>query len=865
MNIQQHGVNKNNKNNKNHKKIKHNSIDKSLTKLFEKYRIVFWYDDNGELQQDFEQLTLSGVEKRTIANNEFSLKYEMLKQQPKAKFLLYKNKPEPESKHNWLLDLQLYSAVFAADRPGLILSELGLPAHFKSALTQHIKFFSPSRQQQLAVKLADYDETEHSLRLKMLAIACNCEPELPLVLESLLQEASDNKDAKYRLIVRSQLNDFLWHEVQQLYGYGGVEPTIKGFALSVLQYGYFMAMNEPTRAQPTTTKADSPSAFTMKQEAALFLKRWQDMSSQREAFEYWSDLAALVLNVESDLKSRSLKQITGVDYFQVIDQTLLRVLTEQVMAKTISTDQVLEICRKRQHRCWRQKYSAFYQAIAAAGEFIGRLDRQNFDCSSADAAVRYYSAEGFKLDQLYRQFYFAYDVGKKPAFLAALMQMIENSYLNNFLIKCNAMWQHHVDHMQCWQVSGLTAQQDFFKTFVQPQLNKNKKVVVIISDALRFEAAEELGRNIHSENRYLARLKPMLSALPSYTQLGMASLLPTTEPQRIAYDKDATVFSGEQSTSGTDNRDKLLKKALKGRAVALTSERFMQKTSNERRQLIKNNDVLYLYHNQIDKVGDSKDSEQHTFRAVADTFDTLQDLVKKVTNANGGQIIITADHGFTFQYTELADSDFLDIALDKEYRNRRFIIGKNLVADKNLKIFQAQQLGQRGDYVVAIPKGMQRLRVSGAGSRFVHGGASLQEVIVPVIEVSKQRKEDVSKVEVQVISRVDVITTGQLAVMCYQMQPISEKVKGRTLKIGIYFDEILISDEHEVTFNMSSDNSRNRELKLTFILSRDADQANEQEVQLKLREKIANTHHYSDYVSKSYRLRRRISGGDFDF
>lgn len=45
-----------------------------------------------------------------------------------------------------------------------------------------------------------------------------------------------------------------------------------------------------------------------------------------------------------------------------------------------------------------------------------------------------------------------------------------------------------------------------------------------------------------------------------------------------------------------------------------------------------------------------------------------------------------------------------------------------------------------------IPKSINRLRLKGSGSRFVHGGATLQEVVIPVISINKKRQSDVGKV-----------------------------------------------------------------------------------------------------------------------
>ena len=84
-----------------------NRIGKALSKLFERHRIIFWYDSKQELRSDFNTLQLEGVEKVELNNNEFTLKYRLLREQPKQQFLLYKEGQQPDDLDNWLLDIQL--------------------------------------------------------------------------------------------------------------------------------------------------------------------------------------------------------------------------------------------------------------------------------------------------------------------------------------------------------------------------------------------------------------------------------------------------------------------------------------------------------------------------------------------------------------------------------------------------------------------------------------------------------------------------------------------------------------------------------------------------------------------------------------
>ncbi|PIX52698.1 MAG: hypothetical protein COZ51_02765, partial [Candidatus Aquicultor secundus] len=65
-------------------------IAQALQRLFERHRIVFWNDTNRELRSDFDALKLAGVEKIELTNNEFGVKYRILREQPEDRFLLYR-------------------------------------------------------------------------------------------------------------------------------------------------------------------------------------------------------------------------------------------------------------------------------------------------------------------------------------------------------------------------------------------------------------------------------------------------------------------------------------------------------------------------------------------------------------------------------------------------------------------------------------------------------------------------------------------------------------------------------------------------------------------------------------------------------
>ncbi|WP_305801172.1 hypothetical protein, partial [Thiolapillus sp.] len=116
-------------------------IAQALTKLFERHRIIFWYDAKQELLGDFDALEFPEIEKIQLANNEMALKYRMLREQPKQKFLLYRAGPQPDDLDNWLLDVQLAHGEFRTDQVALWLSELELGMAFAEVVEDHVEFF----------------------------------------------------------------------------------------------------------------------------------------------------------------------------------------------------------------------------------------------------------------------------------------------------------------------------------------------------------------------------------------------------------------------------------------------------------------------------------------------------------------------------------------------------------------------------------------------------------------------------------------------------------------------------------------------------------------------------------------------------
>ena len=829
------------------------NITQALTRLFERHRIIFWHDAKQELREEFEALSLDGVEKLELDNNEFGIKYRILREQPTQKFLLYRSGSQPLDLENWLLDVQLAHGECRSDQGAIWLAELELGSEFTEIMREHAEFFRAGKRRSALKKLLNPDDNAGQVRFKMVAACAGSEPRMDAVLENLLQELADGDDDRSKLLGRCNLGEFFHEQLDRSYSYQSEEPGIRDFAVELFKSCYAMGTN---------------GQAALNGDALVFLKRWKDSIRFAGSFETLSEACAEVLGIEQDLAGRDFRDVLDLDYFRLIDQKIISDLIEAVSARTVSGIDVSQWVRHRKQCHWYDEFRHLYEATDYAARFIHALGEASLEMGSLAEGVERYSSAWYQIDQLYRKYIFHAHKSGEVSLLGELTDQVENLYSNNYLLKLNDRFQVFVDGVSKWDAPPVSGQKDFFERWVRPFLRKDNKVCVIISDALRYEIGAELLSLVRQEDRYHAELKPALAMLPSYTQLGMAALLPN-KALAIADNETGAVLVDGQDSRGTTNRAKILKAALDGRGEAITSEDFMGMNREAARELLKANHVVYLYHNRIDHTGDKMRSEGQAFEAAEQTLEDLIKLVKKLTSANASNILVTADHGFIYQHRELAESDFSSKEARGEticYRDRRFVLGKRLEASASLRKFTPEQLGLAGRMEVQIPKSINRLRLRGSGSRFVHGGAALQEVVVPVIRVNKKRQSDVSVVEVDILPGASsMITAGQLTVTLYQAEPVTDKVQARVLRAGIYTEsQKLISDKHELRFDLASDNSRERELQVSFVLTREADKANGQEVILKLEEKHVGTSHYQDYKSQRYQLRRSFTS-DFEF
>ena len=827
-------------------------VQAALEKLFQQHRLVFWYDDKTEMTGLFNSLQIPDVEKVVIENNEFTLKHQLLIVRPTQHFLLYQAKSKPIDNENWLLDLLLSNYEFHTEASSLYLQDLDLPQEFKSLVQQHEEFFANEKRIEALKDLLEPEDRESKIRLKMLAIICATEPEWEKVLYALFAEAYKNKQDKYKAIEKFGLSGFLWETIEKKYNYKSPTPTIKDCLLQLVQDNFARSIS-----------AGKPA---LNKDAYLFVNRWKENTKARQIFYDWSLQLAKDMGVEAAIQNLNAEELLDADTYAVIDKKIIIGIREHIINNTLPNYILQEWIDKRRVKFFFSDFSHIYKALSNAASLLDEIRKANLSIQSPKDGFEKYEKQWYKIDKLYRKYIYASEQAEHQNILKDLTQQIEKAYGNSFLLKLGDNWQATIEGMSAWNIERTVNQKEFYQQWVAPYIKKENRVFVIISDALRFESAAELRELILQEDRYTATLNAVLGSLPSYTQLGMASLLPN---KALTFEEQSDiVYADGISTQGTPNRTKVLQKSYAG-SIAIGAEDFLKMKSNtEGREFIKPYNVIYIYSNHIDKTGDDKTSEGKVFEATETEFEYLLRILKHINNMNGYNMIITADHGYLYQHNRLDESDFTDFSpAGTLYKtSRRFVLGKNLAPNTSVQKWKGKALGFADETEAQIPKSINRIRIQGAGSRFVHGGASLQEIVVPVLEINKARKSDIEQVEIDIISGTSNITSNTFAVSFYQKQPVADKIQPRQIKAGFYTGAgQLISDVITLLFNSIESDAMAREKRQSFLFTAEASKHNGQDVYLKLEEQIEGTSQFKIYKSITYRMLIAFSSEFDDF
>ena len=815
-------------------------IKQHLSNKFKEYRIVFWYDNNAEMKDVFEEIQIDEVIKIEINNNEFSIKYRVMREETNQKFLIYSESLQPTDEENWLLDLNIAFHLFSADKTSLILQDIGLDSGFRELITSHSDFFKSKSRTDFFSNIINKDDSENELKMKMLITLIRSENDIEKVLFHLFNEYANGNDSKFTSITKFGFNDFFWNRINTDYAYFSETPSLKDLFLN-LSENYF---------------SGKLGKYILNRNALIFVSRWMDSSKFKKDFISISSDISQEINIKEKIESMPLSELLKTDIYIEVEQNIISKLINGILTESLPLNEISEIIKQRNNGFRFEHYKNIYSSIEFAVLFLLFLQDHTLEYKSLRNGFEQYIKQDYKGDFFYRKFIYYSDKAESLNVLNKLTELIENKYTNVFQLDICNKWQNVSENLD--DVFTMNHQNNFFNSYIKHNLN-SKKLFVIISDGLRYECAVELNNLLQKENRYSSKLETMFGMMPSFTSLGMASLLPH---QKLSFDNNSEIAFVDNISSASGNRDKILKNNIPD-SIALKADDFLNMTSPESRAITKNNNLIYLYHNGIDSTGDNAKTENKVFDAVEDEFEYIRKLLKKITNANGNNVIITSDHGFLYQRKSLDPSfycDFDDSNISKNYGevykfNRRFILGKNLTETESTVKVSTNNFGISDGTETLIPKSLKRFRKHGSGVQFVHGGASLQEIVIPVIKFNKKRESDVSFVDVQVIKNINRITSNQTYISLFQTEVVTAKKAMQNIKMGFYTQENkLISNEITFSFDSKKVEAHERTEKILFIFKSEASTYNGETVYLKMKTNIKDTNSFNEYKKEAYTM-----------
>ena len=835
-------------------------IKQVLTSMVEQNRYVFWYDEGGQMKDIATSLDVPGINVLEMEGNAFSIKYQMQKgEQPETGYVIYITEPMPKDEQNWLLDYQEEGALFSADMSSLYAAECGIAMELKEKVVdKHLAFFKKAdNRNKLAAKLSPgMDSAE--IEKQMLAVVCKSNATCEAFTYALITEANNEETTMQADLKAYHLEDFYWQQAETYFGYHAGR-NIKD--LIIVLFKNDMQSHLTGKA---ADKTGNEQALT--NEALIFIRDWRDSRTYGDLYTEWANRLEDELGIKDEVCEYSMQQLLGVETFPCIDKVIAGYLLTEVINATITTEQMEAIIEERENKLFfdvaRHTLRALLQARYLFTDIEQKMNELSFD--TAKEGFSLYEQSLYTIDLHYRHYIAEANLAESKQLLAQVTERVERTYTNHYLLALAKKWQPLIDGMDTWKMEGIFSQSVFYTTYVYPFITNKKKIFVIISDALRYETMVELSERIAQMPRMETDMKPaMLSTLPSYTQLGMAALLPH---KQLSYEKDADeVFADGMSTKGTEARSKVLQKAV-ARSKAITAEDFL-KTTNAK-TAFKDFDLIYIYSNMIDKTGDDKASEGMVFKATEDEMAHILQMIDLIRNGNGCNILITSDHGYLYQNETLDETDFSDFKVMGDtiiQDSRRFVIGRGLEEGDAVKTWSAEEVGltdspaENGTGIspiqVQTAKGLNRIRKQGAGSRFVHGGSMPQEVVMPVLHVNIKKKQGVSEVSVDILNKKSKITTNTQTISFYQNQPVSEKVKEVTLRFGFY-DQAgnLLSDSITLTFGSTSEDSTQREQKHRFMFKRQLSELNGQEIYLRKEQQVAGSSQFKKLEDIAYKV-----------
>lgn len=765
-------------------------IADKLNKEFsgESRKLVFWYDDKAEFVDDIYTLDLINAKVYHLeSDNQFYTKYFLECIDTSTKYLVYAPFPKPQVRDNHLSDTIKYSKEFFADRASLLTVDLGIDEKYKPIIQKYIKFFGAKDRTQRFYDLEIENFTRETIETALMSALCKTrtasfEEVVRVVLTDDTLE--DNK-----FIAEFEKYDLLpafWRQCEEQFGYMDASPTLeKLIILMFVTYTERFLHGELPQAWRNFISYKSGNIIA-------FLDSLSNNLLYRDRYNELSDHVAGGLNAVSALEIYEAEAMLDCDTFAFIDRKVIAWMIERLLVEDagamLNGITIPLVCQQRRKMHFGESFNLQYQLLEKAYHLITEA---NYTCpDDIKSIVDQYRASDYLIDRHYRHFYYYYDQLPDQTEFEQLRDLVENIYTNEYLSKVIPKWNAGFTHEDVMSI--LPLQRDFYSRYIR---HRKERVVVIISDALRYEVGHSLWTRLQDDKKCTAKLEANLSVLPSYTRLGMAALLPH---KTLEMTDDYRVLIDGAACDDLKQREAILQKYTPN-SFCIQYDDIKALKRDAIRQKFVGMEVIYIYHNQIDARGDRQNTENEVFIACEEAVEEIFSLIKRLTeDVSATHYIVTADHGFIYKRDKLQESDKIAGVVGKDaFVNRRFVVSDQALQEDGIfSVPLGRILGNDDSKVVSFPVSSNVFKVAGGGQNYVHGGSSPQEMIIPVLDIKTEKgHKDSRTVQITLISMIQKITNLITTLDFIQAEPISDVVSGTSYKI------FFISEDNEKISN----------------------------------------------------------------
>lgn len=776
-------------------------------------RLIFWYDEKADFAEDIDTLDLANAKVFHLQkDNQFFTKYFLEWEDTETNYLIYAPFAKPPVRENHLADTIHYSKEFFADRASLLALDLGIEEQYKPVLQEYMKFFQSKERAQKFYDLGLVHYDRKNIETGLLSVLSRAKTaSFEEVARIVLSEEDLEENKCLAEFDRFGLTESFWQFCEETFGYRDSKPSLSKLAASL-----FLTYMDRVIGHKLP-QALNHYLLPKQGSVIVFLDSLMNSVLYIDAFDRLSEKVFRDYQIESALDSLPAENCMHLALFRNADVHMIQWATERLLAQDTEAKagdlDILGLCRYRQKMHFGEQFRSHYCMLENAYHLISAA---NFTPKTeAEELYKSYLNENCLLDSSYRYFCYHYDRVENNAPYEKLREMVENIYTNRFLSPLAVAWSRAFKETQT--DTGLPKQQEFYSRYVK---NSKERTIVIISDALRYEVGKILMEKLSMDEKYTAEISAMQSILPSYTRLGMAALLPH---RTLELDENYTVLADGRGCDDLKGRLSVLQSYCPAGAV---SQFDSIRTVKDARELTTGRDVVYLYHNQIDARGDKSNTEDEVFAACEEAIEEIMMMIRRLASANNTRFVITADHGFLYKRGDIRESDKITVPDRKgAFAGKRYVIAEEPAETAGMvSIPLGKILGSSDSRAVSLPMGIDIIKTAGGGQHYVHGGMSLQEMMIPVIEVKAAKgAQETRSAAIAMVSLVHKVTNLNMNLEFIQSEPVSDVVKEATY--SLYFTDEngqKISSENICTADRRDEDAGRRMFRFRFAFKNQA-------------------------------------------